>query len=192
MLAQLHEALKEPLRRKILLKLGQNKSLSLNDLAHFLGFEDSKELSYQLGALEKLTVEGEPLLLKLADERYSLTEKGHSVLEELIAFPELASENYRGELGKDARGGRRFYYVFVGAFVVGGLFWFALTLFMMATGLRWQLTEAIGNGGFDVFSLAALLICWFIGGVLCDLIGKKYDYKIWRTYKLWLRLPSAP
>jgi hypothetical protein len=96
-LSQLHEVLKEPLRQKILLQLGQHECLTLDDLTKNLRAYDIQELSNQLSILGRLKVEGEYLISNQADE-YELTEKGHYVLDEMIAFPELLSDNYRDKI----------------------------------------------------------------------------------------------
>jgi hypothetical protein len=93
-LSQLHQVLKEPLRQKILLQLGNHKRLTLNDLIKNLRAYNIEEISQQLDILLELTVEGEHLVSNQAND-YELTEKGHFVLDEMIAFPELESDNYR-------------------------------------------------------------------------------------------------
>jgi hypothetical protein len=97
-LFQIHEVLKEPLRQKILLQLGQNESLTMDELTRKLKIQDSQEISSQLGILETFTVEGEHLLSKQSDEQYILTEKGHYVLDKLIVFPDLKSDDYKKRL----------------------------------------------------------------------------------------------
>ena len=92
-LSQLHKVLKEPLRQKILLQLGNHKRLTFNDLIKNLRVYNTEEISQQLSILLDLTVEEEHLVSK-ANE-FELTEKGHYVLDEMIAFPELESDNYR-------------------------------------------------------------------------------------------------
>jgi hypothetical protein len=88
---ELHEVLKEPIRQKILLKLGQSKSVMSDDLAKLLKL-DQTEIDSQLGALTELTVDSEHLVTK-DGSAYSLTEKGHDVLNSMIAFPELTQES---------------------------------------------------------------------------------------------------
>ena len=73
-LAQLHDALRQPLRQKILLQLGQNDNLTIDDFAKNLKINDLTELSNQLAELEDLTVEGEHLVSKQSNLRYRLTE----------------------------------------------------------------------------------------------------------------------
>ena len=88
---ELHEVLKGPLRQKILLKLGQHKSLSIDSLAELLK-ADQAEVEAELGALQDLTVDGEPLVTEEGNV-YALTEKGHDGLDCMIAFPELTHES---------------------------------------------------------------------------------------------------
>jgi DNA-binding HxlR family transcriptional regulator len=96
-LAEIHEVVKEPLRQEILLKLGQRNSQDFDDLAKSLKITDASELSNQLDIIQEIKVEGEHLVTKL-ENAYSLTEKGHEVLNKIITFPELASDSYREKL----------------------------------------------------------------------------------------------
>jgi len=96
-LAEMHEVIKEPLRQKILLKLGQRNTRDFDDLSKSLKIPDSVELSNQLKILQEMTVEGEPLVAK-QENTYALTEKGHEVLTKIITFPDLASDCYREKL----------------------------------------------------------------------------------------------
>lgn len=84
---ELHEVLKEPLRQKMLLKLGRHSSLTIDDFAKQLML-DQAEIDSQLRALLDLTVDDEHLVTK-ENNAYKLTEKGHYVLDCMIAFPEL-------------------------------------------------------------------------------------------------------
>ena len=96
-LLDLHEVVKEPLRHRIFLKLGQYNSLDFNDLLKSLKISDSLELSNQLSILEEITVEGEHLVTK-QENSYRLTEKGHEVLDKIIVFPELTFDDYKEKL----------------------------------------------------------------------------------------------
>ena len=88
---ELHEVLKEPLRQKILLKLGQHNRLSNDDLAKLLKLPLT-EIDGELSALQDLTVDNEHLVVK-DGTLYSLTEKGHDVLDCMISLPELTHES---------------------------------------------------------------------------------------------------
>lgn len=175
-LAQMHEALREPLRQKILLKLGEHASLGLDDLVKGLNYEDSKELSYQLGILERLSVEGEHLLSMQPDGKYSLTAKGHYVLEDMIIYPELESESYREDFGKTARSNRRGHFIFIGA-IVGFLFW--LMIVFLEGGIL-AMGRMESNGGYAFTMLAVLITSMVLWTLFSDFIGKKVDYKYWR------------
>ncbi len=94
-LAQLHEILKQPLRQKILLQLGQHDYLSFETLLGNLQLEDPRELDEQIAFLGDLLEKRFLPDAKGSDTAmYGLTEKGHDVLHALIAFPELASKDY--------------------------------------------------------------------------------------------------
>jgi hypothetical protein len=92
-LSELHEVLRDSLRQEILLRLGRFGSLDFDGLKKKLKLVDSAGLSSQLGVLQELTVEGEHLVIQQG-LFYDLTEKGHAVLDELLAFPDLAADDY--------------------------------------------------------------------------------------------------
>jgi hypothetical protein len=94
---ELHEVVKDPLRQKILLKLGQHDSIEFDSLVENLKLTDTQELSNQLVTLQEVTIEGEHIVTKQGNS-YQLTEKGHEVLDEMIAFPQLGLDNYREKL----------------------------------------------------------------------------------------------
>jgi DNA-binding HxlR family transcriptional regulator len=96
-LFEMHEVIKEPLRQKILLKLGQHTSQDFDELFKSLKVTDSFELSNQLNILQEMKVEGEILVSK-QKTAYTLTEKGHEVLTKIITFPEIATDSYREKL----------------------------------------------------------------------------------------------
>jgi hypothetical protein len=94
-LAELHEVLKEPLRQKILLQLGQHDVLSFETLAKNLRIEDPQELNDQIKILSNLLEEKYLPDPKGSDVAvYALTEEGHEVLDAMIMFPELTSKDY--------------------------------------------------------------------------------------------------
>jgi hypothetical protein len=79
---------------------------------------------------------------------------------------------------KPSASGNRVFFVFVGATVLGSVFWVLIALFMKETGLRMQLLNSSGTFGDNFFALASLIICWVIGGFIGDLIGKSRNYVI--------------
>lgn len=87
---ELHEVLKEPLRQKILLKLGRHNCLSIDDLAKLLTLTQV-EIDNELRVLLDSIVDDEHLVVKEGNA-YKLTEKGHYVLNSMIAYPELAHD----------------------------------------------------------------------------------------------------
>jgi hypothetical protein len=94
-ITKLHEMVKEPLRREILLQLRQRKNMNLNAIAKRLNIQDVQELSVQLNILEKMTIENERIIIKQTDGTYCLTEKGHYALDKMITFPQLRSDDYQ-------------------------------------------------------------------------------------------------
>jgi hypothetical protein len=94
-LAELHEILKEPLRQKILLQLGQHDYLSFDTLMKNLEIDDPRDLSDQIKVLADLLEEKFQIDEKGSDTAvHALSEKGHDVLDAMIAYPELTSQNY--------------------------------------------------------------------------------------------------
>jgi hypothetical protein len=102
-LARWHELLKDPLRQKILLKLGEHDKLSFDELLKELKIDDQEELYDQLQVLGDLVtkVKDDQYLLpqkgvsQVFGDQYMLTEEGHDALDELIAYPEIESDNYK-------------------------------------------------------------------------------------------------
>lgn len=87
-LAELHELLKNPIRQKILLKLGEYDRLSFEDLMKELKMDNPQELHSQLEILSDLVTktEDDEYLLneqgvsKRPGGQYVLTEKGHNAV----------------------------------------------------------------------------------------------------------------
>ena len=172
-LARLHEILKEPLRQKILLQLGEHGHLTFDDLITNLKIDNTQELTYQLNTLEKLTIDEEHLISKQADLQYSLTEKGHYVLDEMIAFPELESDGYKQKIRKSGLDLGKAIYIIVGATLLGFVFWAIIMLVSNASGFRWGMSDLTA----DYFAAITLIICWIVGGFIGYFIGKKMNYK---------------
>lgn len=181
-LAQLHNILREPLRQKILLQLGEHDELSFDDLKKNLKIDDYQELNEQLSVLEKLTVEDEHLLSKQTNLQYKLTEKGHCLLDEMIAFPELEADGYKEKIMKGRLKLGKEIYIIVGASVLGFVFWAIIMLVLDASGFRGGLPDLT----FDFFALTSLIICWLVGGFIGYLIGKKMNYK----FPMMQRMPE--
>ncbi len=110
-LARWHEFLKDPLRQKILLKLGEHDKLSFDELMKELKIDDQEELYDELQVLGDLVAkvkddeyslpkEGD---LKTLSDQYMLTEEGHDLVDEMVAFPEIESDNYNEMLDKDGQ-----------------------------------------------------------------------------------------
>jgi DNA-binding transcriptional ArsR family regulator len=126
-LEELHEYLKEPLRRKILLKLGAHKAMDLDELTKQLKDYDKREVLFQLDVLGDLILKTEDHyavtdqgVLRKTGGKYTLTEKGYSVVRQMIAYPEIIGEDYREKVhekfrSKQAHERRRITYVLLGA-----------------------------------------------------------------------------
>lgn len=74
--------------------------------------------------------------------------------------------------------GNRIFFVAVGAGCLGFLLWFAVSLIILDTGIRWTILKTTGDLGNDLFALATLIICWVIGGYIGDWLGRRRGYVI--------------
>jgi predicted transcriptional regulator len=99
-LSELHEIIREPLRQKILLQLGQG-ALTFDEVTKNLTLS-AEEIGNQLKTMEQLTYAGEPIIERQPGMAYVLTEKGHFVLDSMLAYPELASAEYREKFGANS------------------------------------------------------------------------------------------
>ncbi len=104
-IARLHELLKDPVRQRILLKLGEHDKLSFDELLKELKIDDQQELYDELQVLgnlvKKIANEGcsQPKdVFKTFSDQYILTEEGHDTVEEMIAFPEIESDNFNEKM----------------------------------------------------------------------------------------------
>jgi len=79
---------------------------------------------------------------------------------------------------KPSRSGNRVFFIAVGAFCFGFVFWALITLLILHSGLRWQIQSATGPIGDDFVAAATLIICWILGGWVGDLIGRRRNYII--------------
>jgi hypothetical protein len=74
--------------------------------------------------------------------------------------------------------GNRAFFIAIGTFYLGFVFWFLITSLVLFSGLRWIVVGSTGNIGDDFVALATLIICWIVGGFIGDLIGKRRNYII--------------
>ena len=79
---------------------------------------------------------------------------------------------------RPSHSGNRAFFIAVGAFGIGFIFWFIITSLILFSGLRWQIVGSTGNLGDDFVVTATLIICWIVGGFVGDLIGKRRNYII--------------
>jgi DNA-binding HxlR family transcriptional regulator len=137
-LGQLHEILKDQLRQKILLKLGEHNDLSFDELMKELKMDNREEVYNQLNVLGDLVSQTESDEYLLSEQgvskkpggQYKLTEKDQDAINEMIAFPEIKSENYKEEVNRKyfsqkAVNRLKLFYVLLGA--GGGYAFFFLT-----------------------------------------------------------------
>ena len=96
-LARWREFLKDPIRQKILLNLGQQDELSFDELIKDLKIDDQMQLYNELQILRDLVTKVKPENHQFQQEvgsediseRYVLTDEGHDVVDWMIAFPVL-------------------------------------------------------------------------------------------------------
>ena len=179
-LAGFHEVLKDPLRRKILLNLGEHNDLSFDDLLKELKIDDQEGLRSQLKVLGDLVTETENDYLlseqgvsKKLGGQYRLTEKGHDAVDEMIAFPEIESKNYKEEINEKFFGAaavrrHKLFYFFFGA-LAGYSFTFLGSALITPKLMSFQ-------NGWPVLGDASL-IATVPGALIGYLIGKRKNFK---------------
>lgn len=84
-IASLHKILKDKIRRRIILLLHEQGSLSYMDLIKEIGITNTGRMNYHLKVLGDL-------LKKTEDSKYALTEKGSLAVKLLLEFPEKSSD----------------------------------------------------------------------------------------------------
>jgi hypothetical protein len=189
-LAPLHELLKDPIRQKTLLLLGERDRLSFDDLVKQLKIDDQEELHNQLKILGDLVTKVEDDEYSLTEQgvskrpggQYMLTEKGHDAVDEMVAFPEIESENYKQIVnkkffGKRALAHHKLAYILGGA--AGG---YCVSFFGGAfiSIISVTLFHGPGLGSFDdgwPFFGTVLFIAPIVGGLVGYLIGEKKRFK---------------
>jgi hypothetical protein len=186
-LSELHEILKEPLRRKILLELGRHDGVSLDVLVAELKVGDSQEVLSQLKILGNLVsiTEAEFILneqgvTKKAGGLYKLTERGYYAVNELIAFPELQSDNYAERVekkffSKRAQRKHRLIYLLAGALMGYVVAFFGSVVFSLVSRSFGGPTFFFSEGWPYLFAI--LVVAPLLGMPLGYLIGEKRNFK---------------
>ena len=189
-LAVLHELVKDPVREKMLLKLGENERLSFDGLKEYLKNVTAEELQRQLRILDDLVMQAqddeylltESGVSKRPGGQYMLTEKGHNAVYQMIAFPEIKSENYREIVdkkffSKKALIRRKLVYIIVGA-VAGYCISFFGGGFLSIITVAWF--HGPGWGNFIapwVFFAFVLFVAPVIGGIFGYWFGERKNFE---------------
>ena len=79
---------------------------------------------------------------------------------------------------RPSHSGNRVFFVALGTFCIGFLFWAVVTLLILHSGLRWLIFQSTGNIGDNLTALGTLIICWILGAFVGDWIGRKRNYVI--------------
>ncbi len=79
---------------------------------------------------------------------------------------------------KPSTSGNRVFFIAIGAFGIGFIFWFLLTSLIMFSGLRSLIIGSTGSFGDDFVVTINLIISWIVGGWVGDWIGSKRNYVI--------------
>ena len=79
---------------------------------------------------------------------------------------------------RPSKSGNRAFFIAVGVLGIGFVLWFTVTSILLFSGLRWQIVSSTGNIGDDFVVFTTLILCWIIGGIIGDLIGRKRHYII--------------
>jgi hypothetical protein len=188
-LAELHEFLKNPIRQKILLKLGEYDRLSFEDLIKELKIDNPQELNSQLEILGDLVTKAEDDEYLLSEHgvskrpggQYELTEKGHDAVDELIFFPEIKADNYKEKIDKkfhSKRAYRRNKLVFILVGAGGGYaisFFGAAFFTIMSRVVFHGPTFFLGDGW--PFLLTVFVIAPLLGGFVGYWIGEEKKFK---------------
>ncbi len=192
----LHEILKDPIRQKILIQLGEHNRLSFYALKEQLRTVAMDELQRQLKILDDLVLKSrddeyslsESGVSKQPSEQYMLTEKGHNAVYQMIVFPEIKLENYREIIdkkffSKKALTRRKLIYILAGAVAGYCISFFGGGFIIILSG---TLIHDIGWGNFIepwVFFAFVLFVAPVIGGFLGYWFGERKNFK--RTMPKW-------
>lgn len=180
-LSELHELVKDPFSQKILLNLGEHDGLSFDDLLKELKIDNQEELHKQLQILGDLVAKTEDDNYLLSEQGvskspsglYKLTEKGHDAVDEMIAFPEIESKNYKAEVnekffGKAAVRRHKLFYVLIGA-LAGYSFTFLGSVLISPALMSFR-------NGWPAFGDVSL-IATLPGALVGYLMGKRKNFK---------------
>jgi hypothetical protein len=70
----------------------------------------------------------------------------------------------------------RLVFVLFGAFILGFFLWIALMMFLSASGINIMTSNSLGRDFVGIYSIVGFPVCYVIGAVLGDWIGKKVGY----------------
>lgn len=188
-LAELHELLKNPIRQKILLKLGEYDRLSFEDLMKELKMDNPQELHSQLEILSDLVTktEDDEYLLneqgvsKRLGGQYVLTEKGHNAVDELIFFPEIKFDNYKEKIhekfhSKRAHQRNKLFFILVGAGGGYAISFFGAAFFTIMSIAAFHGPTFFLADGWP-FLLTVFVIAPLLGGFVGYWIGEEKKFK---------------
>jgi hypothetical protein len=188
-LAKLHDLLKNPIRQKILLKLGEHDRLSFEDLMKELKMDNQQELHSQLEILSDLVTKAEDDEYFLSEQgvskrpggQYMLTEKGHDAVGELIFFPEIKSDNYKEKIDEKFHSKRAYQRNKLAFILVGAGGGYAISFFGAAFFTIMYRVVFHGPSFFLVdgwpFLLTVFVIAPLLGGFVGYWIGEEKKFK---------------
>ena len=188
-LAELHEILKDPVRQKILLKLGEHNGLTLDELIKELKVDNQQDVLSQLSVLSDLVFKAEEDeeyrlteqgVTKKAGGQYQLTEKGLDAVNELIVYPEIKADDYKQKIDEkfhspQAYQRRKIIYVLAGA--VGGFsaFFFLSAFFTIFSRLVFDTSGFFFDDGLS-FAFSLLVVAPVIGGIFGYFVGENRGF----------------
>jgi hypothetical protein len=158
----LDQILNDETRQQIIILLKEKGTMRYSNLMDETGVLTSSMMDYHLKILSDF-------IQRTAYQQYALTEKGKAAYKLIAESNPYPHPNWSGG---------RLFFVSLGAFCIGFLFWFGLSLFLLHSGLRWAIMRASGNAGDDTTAFISLISCWVVGGFVGDIIGKRRDYRI--------------
>ena len=72
----------------------------------------------------------------------------------------------------------RMIYLFAGAFIFGFILWIGFMSLLHSSRLDVQISRNFGLVTFDVIQITSVVLCYSVGGLFLDFIGKLIDYPL--------------
>jgi predicted transcriptional regulator len=190
-LSELHELVKDPLRQKILMKLGEHNGLTINELIRELKVDDQQVVLSQLEVLGDLiskTAEDEEYSLteqgvtKKRGGQYRLSEKGKDAVSQMIIYPEIETDYYKQKIDQkfhspQALRRRKIIYTLIGASGGASVFFFLSMLFTLFSRLAFNAPGFFMGDGLP-YAFSLLVLAPAVGAVAGYLGGQRKNLSV--------------